>query len=199
MENGAIIDMAPEFRAIHGTAPYRNIQLRMLPVYKKAVADMHAKNKVLIFDVEDIPLHVYAKMHTANEYHWRPKQGKVAGRPLLNRSNCAPGEIPLYSDATKELGIARYQKVKLPTFHEVMLAWDNYRIDANLSWADMWMFKAEGIAQRIRLLHGIPPHVQYNHDNVDVWIHTDGLEYRRRCPQQKCISIVHARSIHFRR
>ncbi len=80
MENGAIIDMAPEFRAIHGTAPYRNIQLRMLPVYKKAVADMHAKNKVLIFDVENIPLHVYAKMHTANEYHWRPKQGKVAGR-----------------------------------------------------------------------------------------------------------------------
>jgi hypothetical protein len=143
VEIGAVIDTTPEFRPIHRTAPFRNLQLRMLPVYKKAVADMHAKNKVLIFDVEDIPPHIYAKMHTANEYHWRPEQGKVAGRPLLDCSNCAPDEIPLNSDATKELGIARYQKVQLPTFHEVMLAWDNYRIDANLQWADMWMFKAD--------------------------------------------------------
>ncbi len=71
------------------------------------------------------------------------KQGKVAGRPLLDCSNCAPDEIPLNSDTTKELGIARYQMVQLPTFHEVMLAWDNYRIDANLQWTDMWMFKTD--------------------------------------------------------
>jgi hypothetical protein len=37
---------------------------------------MYAKNKVLIFNVEDIPLHVYAKMHTANEFYWRPEQEK---------------------------------------------------------------------------------------------------------------------------
>ena len=49
VEVGAVIDTAPEFRPIHRTAPFRNLQLRMLPVYKKAVADMHAKNKVLIF------------------------------------------------------------------------------------------------------------------------------------------------------
>ena len=69
VEIGAVIDTAPEFRPKHRTAPFRNLELRMLPVYKKTVADMHAKNKVLIFDVEDIPQHVYAKMHTANEYH----------------------------------------------------------------------------------------------------------------------------------
>ena len=134
MKNGAIIDMAPKFRAFHCTAQYRNLQLRMLQVYKKAVTDMHAKNKVLIIYVENIPLHVYAKNHTANEYHWHPEQGKVAGRPSLDCSNCIFSEIPLNSDnAIKELGIARYQIVKLPTFHEVMLAWDNYRINANLS------------------------------------------------------------------
>ncbi len=76
----------------------------------------------------------------------------MAGRPLLDCLNCAPGEIPLNSDATKELGIARYQKVKLPTFHEVMLAWDNYRINANLNRADMWMFKAD-IAGCFNQLH----------------------------------------------
>jgi hypothetical protein len=55
------------------------------------------------------------------------------GRALLDYSNCVPDEILLNSDATEEL----CQKVQLPTFHEVMLAWDNYRIDANLQWADM--------------------------------------------------------------
>ena len=98
---------------------------------------------MLIFDVEDIAPHVYAKMHKANEYHWHPKQGKIAGRSLLGCSNCAPAEIPFNSDATKELGIAKYQKVQLPTFQEDMLAWDNYRIDANLQCADMWMFKVD--------------------------------------------------------
>lgn len=143
VQNGATIDMAPDFTPIHRTAPYRNLQLRMLPVYKKAVAAMHATNKVLLFHVDDIPAELYAEMHTANEYHWRPEPGKVAGRPLLDCSNAAPGEVPLNSEATKLLGIERYQKVVLPTFHGVMLAWDNYRIDHKLQWEDMWMFKAD--------------------------------------------------------
>ena len=143
VENGAVIDTAPEFQAIHRTAPYRNLQLRMLPVYKKAVAAMHATNKVLLFHVDDIPAEVYAEMHTANEYNWRPEPGKVAGRPLLDCSNCAPGEIPLNSESTKQLGVERYQKVVLPTFHEVMIAWDNYRIDRGIQWSAMWMFKAD--------------------------------------------------------
>ena len=143
VENGAVIDTAPEFHAIHRTAPYRNLQLRILPVYKKVVAAMHATNKVLLFHVNDIPAEIYAEMHTANEYHWRPEPGKVAGRPLLDCSNCAPGEIPLNSESTKQLGVERYQKVVLPTFHEVMLAWDNYRIDRGIQWRTMWMFKAD--------------------------------------------------------
>ena len=52
-------------------------------------------------------------------------------------------KIIFLEHATKEFGIARYQKVHLPIFHEVLLAWDNYRIDANLQWSDMWMFKAD--------------------------------------------------------
>jgi hypothetical protein len=155
VQNGATIDMAPDFTPIHRTAPYRNLQLRMLPVYKKAVAAMHATNKVLLFHVDDIPAELYAEMHTANEYHWRPEPGKVAGRPLLDCSNAAPGEVPLNSEATKLLGIERYQKVVLPTFHGVMLAWDNYRIDHKLQWEDMWMFKAD-ISNCLNQLHWHP-------------------------------------------
>ena len=115
VENGAVIDVAPEFRAIHRTAPFRNLQQRMLPVYKKAMAEMHVKNKVLLlFHVEDIPPLIYERMHSANEYHWRPENGKIAGRPLLDCSNCTPGETPLNSEATKELGIALHMFIRTP-------------------------------------------------------------------------------------
>jgi len=88
VDNGTVIDVGPEFRAIHRTAPFRNLQLRMLPVYKKAVAEMH---KVLLFHVEDIPPLIYERMHTANEYHWRPREERSrAARYLI--AQIAPPE-----------------------------------------------------------------------------------------------------------
>jgi hypothetical protein len=132
VDTGVVIDTAADFKPIHRTAKFRNLQVRMLPVYCKAVAEMHAKNKVLLFRIADIPPEIYESMHTANEYHWRPEPGKVAGRPLLDCSNCAPGEIPLNSEETKLLGIQRYQRVVLPTFRQILLAWDNYRIARGL-------------------------------------------------------------------
>ena len=143
VDRGAVIDTAVDFKPTHRTAPFRNLQLRMLTVHRKAVVDMHGKNKVLLFRIPDIPSAIYDTLHTANEYHWRPEPGKIAGRPLLDCSNCAVGEIPLNSEETKELGIQRYQKVHLPTFKEVLVAWDNYRLDNNLHWKDMWIFKAD--------------------------------------------------------
>ena len=143
VDKEVVIDTARDFKPIHRTAKFRNLQLRMLTVHRKAV-EMHGKSKVLLFRIPDIPLEIYDTMHTANEHHhWRPEPGKIAGRPLLDCSNCAIGEIPLNSEETKELGIQRYQRVHLPTFTEVMVAWDNYRIDKNLQWGDMWIFKAD--------------------------------------------------------
>jgi hypothetical protein len=143
VDKGVIIDTAADFQPIHRTAKFRNLQVRMLPVYRKAVAGMHAQNKVLLFRIEDIPAEIYESMHTANEYHWRPEPGKIAGRPLLDCSNCAPGEIPLNSEETKNLGIQRYQRVVLPTIKEILLAWDDYRLDRNMRWDDMWIFKTD--------------------------------------------------------
>ena len=152
VDKGVVIDTAADFKPIHRTAKFRNLQVRMLPVYRKAVAGMHAQNKVLLFRIADIPPEIYDSMHTANEYHWRPEPGKVAGRPLLDCSNCAPGEIPLNSEETKILGIQRYQRVVLPTFRQIILAWDNYRIANDLQWTDMWIFKAD-IAGCFNQLH----------------------------------------------
>jgi len=143
VDKGVVIDTAKDFKPIHRTAKFRNLQLRMLTVHRKAVVEMHEKSKVLLFRISDIPPEIYDTMHTANEYHWRPEPGKIAGRPLLDCSNCAPGEIPLNSEETKEMGILRYQRVHLPTFMEVLVAWDNYRIDNHLQWKDMWIFKAD--------------------------------------------------------
>jgi hypothetical protein len=105
VDTGVIIDTAADFIPIHRTAKFRNMQLRLLPVYRKAVAGMHASNKVLLFRIADIPREIYATMHTANEYHWRPEPGKIAGRPLLDCSNCGIGEVPLNSEEAKLLGI----------------------------------------------------------------------------------------------
>jgi len=143
VDTGVIIDTAADFLPTHRMAKFRNLQIRMLPVYRKAVAGMHANSKVLLFRIKDLPPEIYETMHTANEYHWRPEPGKVAGRPLLDCSNCEEGEIPLNSKETKELGIQRYQRVTLPTIREILLAWDNYRMDRNLNWEDMWIFKAD--------------------------------------------------------
>ena len=81
VDKGVIIDTAADFQPIHRTAKFRNLQVWMLPVYRKAVAGMHAQNKVLLNQIEDIPTET---MHTANEYHWRPEPRKIAGRPLLD-------------------------------------------------------------------------------------------------------------------
>jgi len=56
----------------------------------------------------------------ANENHWRAEPGKIAGRPIMDCSNAQSGIIPLNTETTKQMGIARYQKVVLPTLREVV-------------------------------------------------------------------------------
>ena len=69
---------------------------------------------LLLFRLSDLIPEELQNIHCANEYHWRPEPGKVAGRPLLDCSNAPPGIIPLNSDFTRLCGIERYQQVKLP-------------------------------------------------------------------------------------
>ena len=140
---GAQIDTPPDFAVTARTAPFRNMQQRLMPVYHKAVAGMHDTNKVLLFRVSDLSEADRKRIHMANEYHWRPEPGKVAGRPLLDCSNAPPGQTPLNSDYTRIQGIARYQRVQLPVLREVMQRWDTYRVHHHLDWRDMWMFKAD--------------------------------------------------------
>ena len=140
---GAIIDTPPEFHPTARVAPFRNLQKRLSPVYHKAVASMHDTNKVLLFRISDLTTQDRERIHMANEYHWRPEPGKVAGRPLLDCSNAPAGQIPLNSEYTRIQGIHRYQRVQLPTLQEVMQCWDTYRQTNQLQWNDMWMFKAD--------------------------------------------------------
>jgi len=81
---------------------------------------MHAANRVLILLLEDLTESERADIHMANEYHWRAEPGKIAGRPLMDCSNAQPGITPLNTEATKQLGIARYQPVVLPNLREVV-------------------------------------------------------------------------------
>jgi len=140
---GGHIDTPPEFVRTLRQAPFRHMQTRLLPVYNKAVAEMHDKDKVLLFRLSDLTPDELSKLHCANEYHWRPEPGKVAGRPLLDCSNAPPGAIPLNSEYTSLRGVERYQRVTLPTFREIITEWDRYRRENDMQWADMWIFKAD--------------------------------------------------------
>ena len=140
---GGHIDTPPEFERKRRTAPFRHMQNRLLPVYNKAVAEMHEKHKVLLFRISDLTPAELSQLHCANEYHWRPEPGKVAGRPLLDCSNAPPGEIPLNSEYTRLRGIERYQRVTLPTFRDIIHEWDRYRRENDMQWSEMWIFKAD--------------------------------------------------------
>jgi hypothetical protein len=141
--NGVTADVDPKFIRTDRTAPLRELQRRLTPVYYKAAAEMHDTHKVLLFRKSDLTQSEIAELHLANEYHWRPEPGKIAGRPLMDCSNAPPGVIPLNTETTKTAGIARYQQVKLPTFRDVLTEWDRRRAERQLTWQDIWMFKAD--------------------------------------------------------
>ena len=96
---------------------------------------MHAANRVLILPVDQLMESERAGLHMANEYHLRAEPGKVAGRPLMDCSNAQPSINPLNTETTtKQLDIARYQAVVLPTLREVVTAWDEYRRTNAIEW-----------------------------------------------------------------
>ena len=123
--------------------PFRDLQCRLTPMYNKHAATMHTANRVLILPVDQLTESERADLHMANEYHWRAEPGKVAGLPLMGCSNAQLGIIPLNTETTKQLGIARFQTVVLPNLREVVTAWEEYRRINALEWSDMWMFKAD--------------------------------------------------------
>ena len=137
------IDTPPDFERVRQTAPFHHMQNRLLQVYQKAVAEMHDKHEVLLFRLSDLTREELQNLHCANEYHWCPEPGKVAGRPLLDCSNAPPGVIPLNYDFTRLREIERYRQVTLPSFREIIHEWDRYRRDNHLQWSDMWIFKAD--------------------------------------------------------
>ena len=51
---GGHIDTPPDFVRARRTAPFCHMQTRLLPVYYKAVAEMHDKHKVLLFRLSDL-------------------------------------------------------------------------------------------------------------------------------------------------
>lgn len=157
-DHGAVADKDLNIRCTERTAPHRNLQRRLAPVYYKTAAGMHdTTDKLLLFRVADLTPEERGQIHMIkNEYYWQPDPRKVAGRPLMDCSNAAPGAISLNTETTKESGIERYKRVTLPTFREVLTQWNRQRREAGgLTWGDMWIFKAD-IAGCFNQIHWIP-------------------------------------------
>lgn len=140
---GGEIDFDDDFAPFRRTAPLRNLQKRLLPVYRKHAYKMWQTNRGLLFRLSDLDPSTLASLHTGNDCHWTPKPGNPLGRFLFDGSNSPPGTIPLNGGTAKERGIARYQKVVLPTLFEVIRSWDDYRRHHGLGWWEMIMFKED--------------------------------------------------------
>ncbi len=54
VQNGAIADTDPTFAKSARTAPFRDLQRRLTPVYNKHAATMHAANRVLILPIDQL-------------------------------------------------------------------------------------------------------------------------------------------------
>ena len=154
VQNGTVADTDPAFTKSPRTAPFHDLQRRFTPVYNKHAATMHVANRVLILPIDQLTQSECADLHMANEYHWRAEPGKIAERPLMDCSNAQPGIIPLNTETTKQMGIARYQTVVLPNLREVVTSWDEYRRANAIEWSDMWMFKAD-ISNCFNQLHQV--------------------------------------------
>ncbi len=74
----------------------------------------------------------------------RPWVQKPAPTPVSPMRARAQESATRHEELHAQLkGIERYQQVRLPGFREILQEWDNYRRDRQLSWRDMWMFKAD--------------------------------------------------------
>ena len=120
VQKGAVADTDPAFIKSARTAPLRDLQRRLTPVYNEHAA-------VMILPIDQLTESECEDLHMSNEDHWRAEPGKIAGRSLIDSSNAQPGVIPLNTETTNQLGIARYQTVVLPNLREVVMAWDEYR------------------------------------------------------------------------
>jgi len=142
-EFGVEIDVDDDFVPFRRDSKFRTLQQRLLPVYRKHAFNLWNKNMGLLFRLSDLSPDVLAKLHTGNECHWTPKPDCAIGRFLIDCSNVGPDRVPLNGGTAKEKGIARYQKVVLPTLMQVILKWNAYRLEHKLGWWDMIMFKED--------------------------------------------------------
>ena len=102
---------------------------------------MWNNNKALLFRVSDLSPETLEQLHTANECHWVPKPDGPLGRFIIDCSNVNKGRVPLNGITSKEKGIARYQKVVLPSVRQILVKWNLYRLGLNVEWSDMIIFK----------------------------------------------------------
>ena len=138
---GAVVDVDDDFVEFRRESEFRQLQQRLLPVYRKHAYKMWNNHKALLFRLSDLSPAILEQLHTANECHWVPKPDSQLGRFIIDCSNVNKGRVPLNGISSKEKGIARYQKVVLPSFSQIMVKWNQYRIRIHVKWSDMIIFK----------------------------------------------------------
>ena len=140
---GGEVDVDPDFVPFRHSGPLRPLQQRLLPVYRQHAYKMWRAGKGLLLRLSDIPEATLQQMHTGNSCHLVPKPETPEGRFIIDASNVSEGRVPLNGESAKDQAIARYGAVRLPTIRGVLSRWNDYRVQWNLQWSDMVIFKED--------------------------------------------------------
>ena len=74
VDKSVIIDTAADFQPLQHTAKFRNLQIRILQVYRKAAEGKLARNK---FFCSEYRILQQRSMTAANAYHLQPEPEKI--------------------------------------------------------------------------------------------------------------------------
>ena len=89
-DKGGEVDVDDDFVPSKRTAPLRNLQRRLLPVYRKHAHKMWDSHRGLLLRLSDLDEETLASMHIANDCHWTPKPANPLGRFLAGARRRSP-------------------------------------------------------------------------------------------------------------
>jgi hypothetical protein len=126
--------------------PVRRLGLSLGNCFLKHAVGLWESNKVLIFRLSDIPIHILESLSFTNCGHWCPKADSngipnPGGRFVVDASNAADEYLSLNSTDSFEKLESIYGKMALPTIRGIVNAWFTYMVRHGYDIRDMRIWK----------------------------------------------------------
>ena len=123
--------------------PMRTLASRLGNTYLKHAYKLYKSGNVLLFNLSDIPPHIYETLNFGNNVHWTVKPDDIMGRLLTDPNNPADGYTGLNTDETFDRAEIIYGKMSLPNIIEFVVSIVDYADAHSYPLADMRIYKED--------------------------------------------------------